>query len=55
MDEFAFANFEPNVAKHGHDGADNNLAKLHQAAFHHSDPSKLSQEPYVGHRHLEQV
>ncbi len=54
-DQFVFADFEPEIAEHGDNGADYDLCQLHQAALHDRGQPELSQEPDVGHRHLEKV
>lgn len=55
LDEFGFADLEPNVAEHGGDSTGHDLHQLYQPAFHDRSPSEFLQEPDVGHRHLEQV
>ena len=55
MDQFGFADFEPNVAKHRDNRAKDKLRELQQAALFNRYPSKLPQETDVGHRHLEQI
>lgn len=55
VNQFAFADFEADVAGHRNDCTGDDLDQLDQPAFHYGGPTKLAQKPNIRHRYLKQV